>query len=46
MRVIAFLIITGILLILLFFAIMFGVAMGIIVGNETLKKGGKKCKKS
>lgn len=42
MRILALMIVTGILLVLLFMAITFGVAMGIILGYESLKrKGGK-----
>ncbi len=47
MRAIAFLIILGVSLLLLAIAITFGVAMGIVLGYETLKrKGGKNDTKS
>ena len=41
MRILAFLIITGALLLLLSIAIAFGVSVGIVLGYETLKKKGK-----
>ena len=41
MRILAFMIITGVLLVLLFLAISFGVAVGIILGYETLKRKDK-----
>lgn len=41
MRILAFMIITGVFLLFLFLAISFGVAMGIILGYETLKKKDK-----
>ena len=42
MKILALMIITGVFLLLLFVAIAFGVAMGIILGYETLKKAEKK----
>lgn len=41
MKILALMIITGIFLLFLFLAIAFGVAMGIIIGYETLKKKDK-----
>ncbi len=41
MKILALLIIIGILLVLLFLSITFGVSMGIILGYETLKKKDK-----
>lgn len=41
MKILALMIITGIFLLFLFLAIAFGVAMGIILGYETLKKKDK-----
>lgn len=47
MRILALMIITGVFLLFLFLAISFGVAMGIILGYETLrKKGGKNVSES
>ena len=47
MRILAFMIITGVILLFLTIAISFGVAMGIILGYETLKrKGGENDTKS
>ena len=40
MRILALMIITGVFFVFLFLAITFGVAMGIILGYETLKKKG------
>lgn len=41
MRILVFMLITGIFLLFLFLAIAFGVAVGIVLGYETLKKKGK-----
>ena len=41
MRILALMIITGVFLVFLFLAITFGVAMGIILGYESLKKKDK-----
>lgn len=42
MKILALMIITGVFLMFLFVAIAFGVAMGIILGYDTLKKMDKK----
>lgn len=41
MRILAFMVITAVFLVFLFLAITFGVAMGIILGYESLKKKDK-----
>lgn len=41
MRILALMIITGVFFVFLFLAITFGVAMGIILGYESLKKKDK-----
>ena len=47
MRILALMIVTGVFLLLLFLAITFGVAMGIVLGYMTInKKGRKECEES